>query len=252
MDERDTSPETVVRVTPERDRLVRELARQALERPLANRGPFISAACDHDTALLSDVSALLDADGALRPSIAPLASTTASYRIIRELGRGGMGVVYLAEQLAPLRRSVAVKLINAAGDSKHVGARFEAERQALALMDHSSIAHVYDAGAATDGRPFFAMEYVAGISLTEFCDLRRIDIRGRLELFVAVCAAIQHAHQKGVIHRDIKPSNVLVTEQDGHPCRRSSTSALPKLRTHSWQSEHSAPSGAVRLALRNT
>jgi WD40 repeat protein/predicted Ser/Thr protein kinase len=139
------------------------------------------------------------------------------YRLLRVLGEGGMGVVYLAEQAEPLRRQVAIKIIKPGMDTRAVIARFEAERQALALMDHPSIASVYDAGSTEDGRPFFVMEYVAGLPLTAYCDRYRLSTRDRIALFIHVCSAVQHAHQKGVIHRDLKPSNVLVVVVDGRP-----------------------------------
>ena len=139
------------------------------------------------------------------------------YKILDRLGEGGMGIVYLAEQEHPFRRRVALKVIKIGMDTREVVARFEAERQALALMDHPCIAHVYDAGATPEGRPYFVMEYVPGIPITEYCDKHRLPMSERLDLFVQACGAIQHAHQKGVIHRDIKPSNLLVTLQDGKP-----------------------------------
>ena len=139
------------------------------------------------------------------------------YTIIDTLGQGGMGVVYLAEQMAPIRRRVALKLIRVGRESHQVIARFDAERQALALMDHPNIASVFDAGSTEDGRPYFVMEYVPGLPITEFCDAHRLSTRVRLELFQQVCSAVQHAHQKGIIHRDLKPSNVLVMDQDGRP-----------------------------------
>ena len=139
------------------------------------------------------------------------------YKILEKIGEGGMGVVYLAEQEAPLRRRVALKVIKPGMDSKQVLARFEAERQALALMNHPGVAKVFDAGSTLEGRPYFVMEHVAGISITEYCDKHLLDIRQRLDLFMQACQAIQHAHQKGIIHRDIKPSNVLVAAQDGQP-----------------------------------
>ena len=139
------------------------------------------------------------------------------YRILYPLGEGGMGTVYLAAQDEPIRRRVALKVIKQGMDSKDVLARFRRERQALALMDHSSIARIFDAGTSANGRPYFVMEYVNGTPITRYCDQRRLPVKGRLELFTAVCRAVQHAHQKGVIHRDIKPSNILVTEQDGQP-----------------------------------
>jgi WD40 repeat protein/serine/threonine protein kinase len=139
------------------------------------------------------------------------------YAIVRPLGEGGMGAVYLAEQQEPIRRTVALKLIKLGMDTAEVVARFEAERQALALMDHPNIAAVLDAGATPDGRPYFVMEYAPGAPITDYCDRHALGTRARLELFMTVCAAVQHAHQKGIIHRDLKPSNVLVTEVDNHP-----------------------------------
>src|SRR6187455_2724228 len=128
-----------------------------------------------------------------------------------------MGTVWMAQQTEPVKRVVAVKLIKAGMDSRQVIARFEAERQALALMDHVNIARVLDAGATESGRPYFVMELVHGVPITKYCDDNRLTTRQRLELFVPVCRAIQHAHQKGIIHRDIKPSNVMVTLYDGKP-----------------------------------
>jgi serine/threonine protein kinase/tetratricopeptide (TPR) repeat protein len=139
------------------------------------------------------------------------------YALLEILGEGGMGAVYRAEQSQPVRRQVALKLIRTGMDSRVVLARFDAERQALALMDHPNIARVYDGGATEAHQPFFVMELVNGVSITEYCDQHRLPVRARLELFVAVCQAVQHAHQKGIIHRDLKPSNVLVTEVDGRP-----------------------------------
>ena len=137
------------------------------------------------------------------------------YKILDTLGEGGMGMVYLAEQSEPVRRRVALKLIKLGMDTKQVIARFEAERQALALMNHPNVAKVFDAGATERGRPYFAMEYVKGVPITEHCDRQRLSTRERLELFQQVCDGVQHAHQKGIIHRDIKPSNVLVEVRDG-------------------------------------
>lgn len=136
------------------------------------------------------------------------------YEIVKKLGEGGMGIVYLAEQQEPIKRQVALKIIKPGMDSAKVIARFEAERQALASLDHPNIARVFEAGTTQLGRPYFAMEYVKGIRITDYCDLKRLNIEERLELFIQVCQAIQHAHQKGFIHRDIKPSNVLVSTQD--------------------------------------
>ena len=144
--------------------------------------------------------------------------------------RGGWGTVYLAEQLEPVRRKVAVKLLRSGMDSGSVLRRFEAERQALALMEHPGIAKILDAGRTDDGKPYFVMEHIGGTPITEFCDERRVGVRERLEMFAEVCRAIHHAHQKGVVHRDVKPSNVLVTggRRRGRTRSRSSTSAWPR------------------------
>jgi eukaryotic-like serine/threonine-protein kinase len=142
------------------------------------------------------------------------------YKLLQPIGEGGMGSVYMAEQEKPVRRRVAVKIIKPGMDTGQVIARFEAERQALALMDHPHIAKVLDAGATDAGRPYFVMELVKGVPITDYCDRNRLTPRERLELFVPVCQAIQHAHQKGIIHRDIKPSNVLVTLVDGRPAAK--------------------------------
>ncbi len=139
------------------------------------------------------------------------------YTLRNLLGEGGLGTVYLAEQTEPVKRQVALKLIKLGMDSRAVLARFDAERQALALMDHPNIARVYDGGTTETGQPFFVMELVNGLPITDYCDRKRLPVRARLELFVAVCQAVQHAHQKGIIHRGLKPSNVMVTEVDGHP-----------------------------------
>src|SRR5580765_3341766 len=137
------------------------------------------------------------------------AESIGPYRLLQKVGEGGMGEVWLAEQSEPIRRRVAVKLIKAGMDTKQVVARFEAERQALALMDHPSIAKVFGAGETPRGLPYFVMEYVQGESISAYCDRQRLATIDRLELFRAVCEGVQHAHQKGIIHRDLKPSNVL-------------------------------------------
>src|SRR3954454_22887236 len=131
-----------------------------------------------------------------------------SYELLRKIGEGGMGVVYLAEQVDPVRRRVALKIIKPGMDSEQIIARFQAERQALALMDHPNIARVLDAGTTDAGHPFFVMELVEGVPITRYCDEHRLTLGRRLELFIPVCQAVQHAHQKGIIHRDLKPSNV--------------------------------------------
>ena len=196
-------------------------------------GPVAAGAKDATVASAETIDATDAAAGA--PPVAPHAATAAGpanviaatdgqsgtviagkYTLVEPIGEGGMGAVWRARQTEPVKRYVAVKLIKAGMDSKQVLARFEAERQALALMDHPNIARVLD-GGLHDGRPFFVMELVKGVPITEFCDTRRLTPRERLELFVPVCQAIQHAHQKGVIHRDIKPSNVLIALYDDKP-----------------------------------
>ena len=134
------------------------------------------------------------------------------YKLLQEIGEGGMGVVFMADQKEPIKRRVALKIIKPGMDSKQVLARFEAERQALAMMEHPNIAKVYEAGKTDGGLPYFVMELVKGVPITKFCDENQMTAKERLALFVDVCMAVQHAHQKGIIHRDLKPSNVLVRE----------------------------------------
>ncbi len=173
----------------------------------------------------TDRSALptLDTSGNASPAASAATGTSRAtaepksigpYRLLQLLGEGGMGEVWLAEQKTPIHRTVALKLIKAGMDTKAVVARFESERQALALMDHPNIARVFDAGSTAEGRPYFVMEYVPGLPITEYCDKHRLTIKERLELFMQVCDGVQHAHQKAIIHRDLKPSNVLVVEQN--------------------------------------
>jgi serine/threonine protein kinase len=210
---------------------------EALARGDPHRWPeFVRDACAGDDALQRRVEALLHAhartaglldvlgsdpdatlDMDLPPAAEALGATIGPYRLMEPLGEGGMGVVYVAEQVEPVRRKVALKVIRPGMDSKAVIARFEAERQALAMMDHPHIAKVLDAGMTPSGRPYFVMELVRGAPITAFCDEKQLSIRERLELFVQVCRAVQHAHQKGIIHRDLKPSNILVTLHDGVP-----------------------------------
>ena len=149
------------------------------------------------------------------PTTEKLGDRISRYKLLQQIGEGGCGVVYMAEQEEPVRRRVALKVIKLGMDTKNVIARFEAERQALALMDHPNIAKVLDAGTSESGRPFFVMELVRGIKITDYCDQNNLSTPQRLNLFIQVCHAIQHAHQKGIIHRDIKPSNILVTMHDG-------------------------------------
>jgi tetratricopeptide (TPR) repeat protein/serine/threonine protein kinase len=155
------------------------------------------------------------------PLLETLAETVGAvigpYKVLEQIGEGGFGLVFMAEQTQPMRRKVAIKVLKPGMDTRQVIARFEAERQALALMDHPNIAQIFDGGETVSGRPYFVMELVKGIAITDFCDQSRLTLKDRLELFVHVCQAVQHAHQKGIIHRDIKPSNVLVTLLDGRP-----------------------------------
>src|SRR3954462_342360 len=137
------------------------------------------------------------------------------YKLLQKIGEGGFGEVWMAEQREPMTRRVALKIIKLGMDTRQVVARFEAERQALALMDHPNIAKVFDGGATENGRPYFVMELVKGVPITEYCETNNISTEDRLKLFIQICQAIQHAHQKGIIHRDIKPSNILVSNQDG-------------------------------------
>ncbi len=205
----------------------------ALDLPEDERAAYLADACGSDEALTAEVRALLmsheRADQLPDPDTFldgiqlddELAEASAGqmigpYRIVREIGQGGMGAVYLAEQ-EQLNRRVALKLIRLGMDTRQVVARFEAERQALAMMNHPNIAQVIDAGATEAGRPFFVMEYIDGEPITEYCDARQLSTTDRLDLFLQVCAGVQHAHQKGIIHRDLKPSNVLVAQEDGKP-----------------------------------
>ena len=161
------------------------------------------------------------------------------YKLRQEIGEGGMGSVFLAEQLQPVKRQVALKLVKPGMDSKTVLARFESERQALALLDHPHIAKVFDAGTTEVGRPFFVMELVKGIPLTEFCDQHRLGLPERLALFRQICSAVQHAHQKGIIHRDLKPTNILVESHDGVPVPKVIDFGLAKATSGLQLSEHS-------------
>ena len=180
---------------------------------MADQGPTLRANPE-STALAPGAPSPLAGQ---RPSQPAHPASIGHYRILEHLGEGGMGIVYKAEQREPVRRIVALKVIKLGMDTKEVVARFEAERQALALMNHPNVAKVFEAGMTETGRPFFAMEHVAGVPLTDYCDSQKLSTRERLELFIPVCHAVQHAHQKGIIHRDLKPSNVLVTVVDGKP-----------------------------------
>ena len=194
----------------------------------AQRAEYLSRACP-DPDLRREVESLLACHqnpdsifAAKTIRIEPTASEGAGtligrYKLLEQIGEGGFGVVWMAEQEEPVRRRVALKIIKLGMDTKQVVARFEAERQALAMMDHPNIATVFDGGATDTGRPYFVMELVKGVPITRFCDERNLSTGARLELFLQVCQAVQHAHQKGIIHRDLKPSNILVTEKDDRP-----------------------------------
>ena len=206
---------------------------QALLFPAHERDGYLSETCRDDAALRGRVATLLEAhaqagaflaEPAERASAGSVASPEEKcgdrigrYKLLQQIGEGGCGVVYMAEQEEPVRRRVALKVIKLGMDTRQVIARFEAERQALALMDHPNIAKVFDAGATPTGRPYFVMELVRGAKVTDFCDAERLSTEARLQLFIQVCHAIQHAHQKGVIHRDIKPTNILTPVNDGVP-----------------------------------
>jgi eukaryotic-like serine/threonine-protein kinase len=190
----------------------------ALAMPAAERCRYLERACAGDSATLLRIQALI---GSFDDAVAFVGERSLEqigpYRLLRELGEGGCGIAYFAEQLAPVRRHVALKIIKPGMDTKAVVARFEAERQLLALMDHPNVAKVFDAGSTAAGRSYFVMELVRGLRITEYCDQLRLATAERLQLFMQVCHAIQHAHHKGVMHRDIKPSNVIVTMHDGLP-----------------------------------
>jgi len=223
----------------------RDIFQRAIEIEDADeRAAFLERECGGDAELRDEVESLLaahrnaagilDSEGhpeqesCLRP--ARLAETAdgagadrpgmviaGRYKLLENIGEGGMGAVWVAEQMSPVKRRVAIKMIKAGMDSKQVLARFESERQALALMDHPNIAKVFDGGITEQGRPYFVMEYVKGIPFTDYCDQARVSLKKRLELFIPVCSAVQHAHQKGIIHRDLKPSNLLICLYDGKP-----------------------------------
>ena len=173
-----------------------------------------------DSSASPDPKAAFDPDAAPVESPAPDLGSIGPYRLIRKLGEGGMGEVWLAEQSAPVKRHVALKIIKAGRYDKSALIRFDLERQALALMDHPAIAKVFDAGSTAEGQPYFAMEYVAGLSITQYCDEKRLSPNERLLIFTKVCEGVQHAHQKAIIHRDLKPTNILVVEVDGKPVPR--------------------------------
>jgi serine/threonine protein kinase len=229
---------------PNRPQLPPEIAARAaatfnlvVEKPAPDREAFLTDACAGDTVLMGEVQALLAAHEAaasefmqddvptstaivreferLKPEES--GESIGPYKLREQIGEGGFGSVWVAEQEKPVRRRVALKIIKLGMDTKEVIARFEQERQALAMMDHPNIAKVLDAGATQHGRPYFVMELVRGMRITDHCDDQKLSTQERIELFITVCRAVQHAHQKGIIHRDLKPSNILVTANDGKP-----------------------------------
>ena len=202
----------------------------------SSQGDFIERECGGDETLKARVEALLHSHRAagsflhdqplvgqardpveVTPEAEGPGTLIGSYKLLERIGEGGFGVVYMAEQLKPVRRKVALKIVKPGMDTRQVIARFEAERQALAIMDHANIAKVLDGGVSPSGRPYFVMDLIKGVPITEFCDQNQLSARRRLELFITVCHAVQHAHQKGIIHRDLKPSNVLITQHDTTP-----------------------------------
>jgi len=214
---------------PEQWAKIKEIVGEALERNPGERGAYLDSACSDDHQLRAEVESLLaahaDSDqlsehpwaAATVAEFSPQVHTVGPYHLIRLLGLGGMGQVWLAEQSEPVRRQVALKLTRAGMYDSALIQRFQSERQSLALMDHPAIAKVFDAGATPSGQPYFAMEYVDGLPITDYCDRNKLGIRDRLKLFIQVCEGVQHAHQKAIIHRDLKPSNILVVDVDGKP-----------------------------------
>jgi len=215
---------------PQQWERIKELFGAALELDPAQRTAFLREACGADENLSAEVESLLAAHGqsdflSKGPWQEHLASaqtlrSIGPYQLIRKLGEGGMGQVWLAEQTAPVRRQVALKLIRAGMFNDALLQRFQSERQSLAMMDHPAIAKVLEAGSTQDAQPYLVMEYVPGLPITEYCDKKKLTIRERLELFIKACEGIQHAHQKAIIHRDLKPANILVVEVDGKPVPR--------------------------------
>ncbi|MGA2856298.1 MAG: serine/threonine-protein kinase [Candidatus Sulfotelmatobacter sp.] len=241
-------------MTVERWDRVKELLHQALPLVPEQRVRLLDEACSSDGALRAEVESLLLADEGIRSSfmqspaladelgadsarlgavgtLEPGQIFAQHFRLVRKLGEGGMGRVWLAEQTSPVRRQVALKLIKAGMYDEAVVQRFQSERQSLAIMDHPAIAKVFDAGATPLGQPYFVMEYVPGLPITEYCDQKKLKISDRLEFFIQVCEGVQHAHQKAIIHRDLKPANILVVEVDGKPVPRIIDFGLAKATT---------------------
>lgn len=231
---------------------VKDLLHQVMQLAPESRGAFLDEACSSDNSLRAELESLLIAEeqvrasfmqsppvqelvgmGAFQPGARLEAGQTFAQRfqLTRKLGEGGMGQVWLADQTSPVRRQVALKLIKAGMYDEAVLLRFQSERQSLAIMDHPAIAKVFDAGTTEQGQPYFVMEYVPGLPITEYCDQKKLTIKQRLELFVQACEGVQHAHQKAIIHRDLKPANILVVEVDGKPVPRIIDFGLAKATT---------------------
>ena len=242
-------------MTPERWEQIRDVLEKALELAPEPRSAFLDGACSSDPSLRQEVEVLLAQSdnvpsGFLQSSAmvemisAELESVNSAaalkegqefaqrFHLIRKLGEGGMGQVWLAEQTFPVRRQVALKMIKAGMYDEAVVERFQSERQSLAIMEHPAIAKVFDAGTTPQGQPYFVMEYVPGLPITEYCDRKKLTIRDRLELFIETCEGVQHAHQKAIIHRDLKPANILVVGVDGKPVPRIIDFGLAKAVTH--------------------
>src|SRR3984957_574447 len=217
---------------------VKEILHRALQLAPQERRRFLDESCAGEEAVRKEVESLLSADRKLpegfldSPPLTPAVESVDAgalapdqivaerFRLVRKLGEGGMGQVWLAEQISPVRRSVALKLIRAGMYDESVVHRFRGERQSLAIMDHPTIAKVFDAGTTLQGQPYLVMEYVPGEPISTYCDDRRLGIKARIELLIQVCEGVQHAHHKAIIHRDLKPANVLVVEVDGKPVPR--------------------------------
>ena len=228
----------------------------AVKLPPDRRAAYLDQACGSDAALRGEIESLLHAHDATcafledvppgpeptedyQPNAERPGTVIGPYKLMEQIGEGGFGLVFVAEQKHPIRRRVALKIIKPGMDTREIIARFEAERQALALMDHANIARVFDAGTTHSGRPYFVMELVKGIPITEYCDAHRLDLPARLALFRQVCSAVQHAHQKGIIHRDLKPSNILVESHDNRPVPKVIDFGLAKAISGLRLTEHS-------------
>ena len=206
---------------------IKEVFGSALECDAGGRAAFLDQACGDDRSLRQEVESLIKAHESssnlwqyplrLGPPDNIEGRFIGPYQLLKKIGEGGMGQVWLAQQTSPLQRTVALKLVRWGMYDDTLLHRFRAERQSLAVMDHPAIAKVFDAGATSEGQPYFVMEYVAGVPISEYCDEKKLNIPGRLELLIKVCEGVQHAHQKAIIHRDLKPANILVADVDGKP-----------------------------------